>query len=84
MRANRKCGPTEQKMAGFEALDRIFTVKEGRLAGQVRWKRGADGATGWELFAGFLGADGQAVIIGYGLMDAGGSYRIYYTVHGMK
>ncbi len=73
-----KCGPSEQKIAGFEALDRVFTVKEGRLAGQLRWKRDADGATGWDIFSGFLGDNGQAVIVGYGLMDGGGSFRIYY------
>ena len=41
-------------------------------------KRDADGATGWDIFSGFLGDNGQAVIVGYGLMDGGGSFRIYY------
>jgi hypothetical protein len=73
-----KCGPTGgKKLPGFEATDRVFAVKDGRLSGRVQWKRGEDGATGTDLFAGLIGDDGEVVIVGSGLDDKGGGYPIY-------
>jgi hypothetical protein len=76
-----KCGPNDQNMAAFEDTGRVFTIKDGRLSGERRWKRADDGATGSELFSGLIGDDGQALIVGYGLPDEGRAYRIYH--HGV-
>jgi hypothetical protein len=73
-----KCGPAAgKKLPAFEATDRVFTVKDGRLSGRLQWTRAADGATGTDLFAGLIGDDGQIVIVGSGLDDKGGGYPIY-------
>ncbi|HUL10457.1 MAG TPA: caspase family protein [Candidatus Acidoferrum sp.] len=73
-----KCGPVGQKLPGFEATDRVFSVKDGRLAGRVQWKRAADGVSGEDLFSGFVGSDGQVLIVGSGLDDKG-NYPIYHS-----
>jgi hypothetical protein len=73
-----KCGPVGQKLASFEAIDRVFTVKDGRISGRVQWKRADDGATGEDVFSGLIGDDGQAVIVGSGLDDKGTGYPIYH------
>jgi len=73
-----KCGPNDQKMPGFETTEKVFTVKDSRISGQVRWKPAADGAAGWESFSGLIGDDGRAVIVGYGIDDKGAGYPIYH------
>jgi hypothetical protein len=73
-----KCGPLGQKLPGFDATDRVFTVKDGRISGRLQWKRAEDGASGQELFSGLIGNDGQALIVGSGLDDKGGGYPIYH------
>ena len=72
-----KCGPSGQKLPGFQATDRVFAVKGGRISGRLQWKRAEDGVSGEDLFSGLIGSDGQAVIVGSGLDDKG-NYPIYH------
>jgi len=74
------CGPIPgTQIPAFTNKSRIFAIKQGRIAGVLRWHR-KDGAIGTNTYGGTVTDDGRVTIVGLGVYDSGGkTYRIYHS-----